>query len=1348
MKQIFREGEVASIKAVISDASIKKLMTLIFHGGAYSSKLTCQLLQLTSVLLEHLHEDISEYRKDILKYVWGVLKSDDTGTKYYGYLAVIRFVAAFETPVKVTLQVYRSLLRSHNTLEKSMVRTALNLLVISLPKRLNADEFQVAIKYTMKIMSEEASSIQQQVHLLECITSHPDVFSRNSSALIPQMMNALSSLGISQTSSSELKELYIVTAKLIFDWNKTEASTPVDGVSKILDALVNYLIKFILLNAEGKSDRITRRVHLQAISLLKSILLPYPNVKINMAIIGRSFDTEDAKEVGPTMTKSDVLTKKGEKTKKPSNKEEIGTKNQGNGITPMVMLASLDILCIVLSCNSVDALFNLNASGVVASCFNNFNYSTFQNKNVQRTLKEFIVKFVSTGGLGLNDNTLISLLENSIVAVARTGESHDTKFRGYLAIDIIEKVCTSYPHFVEPFMSSLASFAMREAAEHIKEVPKSSTFTMTSSKTNIPNATPTLGIFDFACGIGFYVPKSKDSYNSYESVETHSLHEVESLKPALKALIQSLRLLSSSTILSTFSAPRKMYLDVMSGLLDSSSCIPILTSVVAVVGNVLVTSNYFTYSEKEEFLTRIAKIDFIRLPTVTSQILLDMICCIVLSTLGYDLSFVFEYPYRNAKQGREHYDMALEPVIKKIIPICYLSTNKSLRHTALRIFALDTYDCNVVQQHLSSYAAETQCRDGDDIGIIDIPVNCAYDIIYRFLNSDLEYLGNHLSTVVLADLLLVIGNHSRGLPVTSQTGCVELECKLASETIQKSSPYSVFMNNIIVEKSDKNYRRGHLISAIRDIVHGDVATTQSILECCFQAAWGQLSSNEERFALIENIEKLLAMPYHARRLKTGISPSPSNVIQSLLLLVFHLRPTPIIDTLLLPSLTTHYNVHYEVLAYLEKQYTVMQQNRLVDSPESNLALQTIYDLFRYLGDRDTTLAISSSMCSLPGSKFALSLDMHGEVKKSTDAYIALINRADSNKTFMPPKGEVTIWSQRWIEAHRELSQWSLIDEVTSKLGEPSVRMESALKTRNFDKLKLLLDSPSDVSSIGSNDLLLKMSEIALATNDGKFDELKLSKLNTQAAQICLNKWQSLRPGSSGAHRDLYSQFQRLTELRESTRLMIEATAHSSRRSLPDFKTILPSWRLRNPNAFEPMAVWGDLYSWRLYIFDTIASLFNWVERSRLANLHDHSNATIKLARIARKQNLRELSSFLSKDLSTDCMDISDAFAFMREQIAVHQHSSDPDVLRTGLNLVNSTDLTLFNDRHKAEFFRLKSYFYNALNDKSTAHKNLCHTVQICPDYSRGKAHAMNSCALRCYKLITFLTPHHVHGSVD
>ena len=83
---------------------------------------------------------------------------------------------------------------------------------------------------------------------------------------------------------------------------------------------------------------------------------------------------------------------------------------------------------------------------------------------------------------------------------------------------------------------------------------------------------------------------------------------------------------------------------------------------------------------------------------------------------------------------------------------------------------------------------------------------------------------------------------------------------------------------------------------------------------------------------------------------------------------------PMLDAPLLTSLASDYSAHYEVLAYLEKQYLALQRNGLRDSPEFRLVLQGLNELFKFLGDDDVTLAISSAMCSMPGTKFALSLE--------------------------------------------------------------------------------------------------------------------------------------------------------------------------------------------------------------------------------------------------------------------------------------------------------------------------------------------------------------------------------------
>lgn len=92
---------------------------------------------------------------------------------------------------------------------------------------------------------------------------------------------------------------------------------------------------------------------------------------------------------------------------------------------------------------------------------------------------------------------------------------------------------------------------------------------------------------------------------------------------------------------------------------------------------------------------------------------------------------------------------------------------------------------------------------------------------------------------------------------------------------------------------------------------------------------------------------------------------------------------------------------------------------------------------------------------------------------------------------------------------------------------------------------------------------------------------------------------------------------------------------------------------------------------------------------------------------------------LSLSNLTECaMDVQDAFLKLREQVVAYQCSS-PDLLKGGLNLVNSTNLSFFDSRQKAELFRLKAVFLNKLNDKPSSNQAYCNAVQICPAYARA-----------------------------
>lgn len=822
-----------------------------------------------------------------------------------------------------------------------MVQASLHILVPQLEKRLSQDELEVALKYTSKIIQEEGNSVQQLAHLLQCITRHPEVYSRCSSILIPQMVHTLSITSVSPNSlSAELKQLLISVAKLVFDWS----TSPVQQT--VVDALVNFLVKITLLNAEENAELAHHQVHTQAMTLLSRILSSQPKVHLSKVHFERVLALPTAN--GDISTNASDATKKMEKNKTMPNHH--GAEACRN--TTSVYIASLEILSNLLSSQSIDALKSIDAMGVVVRCF--LNDSAVKDKQVQHLLKEFIGN--SIGAFVLNHATLVPLLEESIIAASSsaTGREDEVKVqRSCLAIDIIVNICASNPVFVEPFIGSLLCFAKAFGTTTGVHESQNVTGGLKSP------ATPTLGVFHYACGIGLNSDQMNTDFNlGYKHGEPHVLPG-ERLSAHQRAQIQSIRLLSMSSVLSTFSDTRKRFLETLLLLLDSSTCIPLLMTVVSIMGDLVLKKNKHNYiirSEKEELLLRMAHFDFNKLPVSASQIVVDMICVITLCLRGFD-------PSNHTLTAIEHNHHGTESVMNKLFPICLMSGNCTLRSIALRIFA---------KKKLTSESSSIPFY---------IPDTSPHDMIHHYLNADLECLGNRMHTVLLTDLLLAVSKYEEGVHFegsSSQGGYLRLRRKSAAKNIHEiklkelSEGHSVFVEHLVSKKNETQCGNGNcILSAIRSMIHIDIKTNQSILENCVQAAWKQLPSHDDRIALVEPLEKLLSVPYHNQFLLIEQGIGPSNGIQSILKLAFHLRPMPMIDSQLLTTLAKEYNMHYEVLAYLEQQYLALTRHGLQDSL---VALQNIHELFSSLNDRDVSLAISSAICGMPGTKFALSLD--------------------------------------------------------------------------------------------------------------------------------------------------------------------------------------------------------------------------------------------------------------------------------------------------------------------------------------------------------------------------------------
>jgi transformation/transcription domain-associated protein len=205
------------------DASVVKkfIHEVLFQDGKQivcGDRLRVELLKLSNVFLEYVSSYVEELGKDLIKFCWALLKSDDASCKNWAYVVVCRLISVLEAPSKIILQVYVALLRSHQQEGKNLVRAALDLLVPALPIRLQEKELRKMFEFTNRIMFEEGNSIPQLSHVWHTIVNHPEVFYYRRHQFVPYMINSLNRLGLPPNCPPENRALAVTIVELVVGW--------------------------------------------------------------------------------------------------------------------------------------------------------------------------------------------------------------------------------------------------------------------------------------------------------------------------------------------------------------------------------------------------------------------------------------------------------------------------------------------------------------------------------------------------------------------------------------------------------------------------------------------------------------------------------------------------------------------------------------------------------------------------------------------------------------------------------------------------------------------------------------------------------------------------------------------------------------------------------------------------------------------------------------------------------------------------------------------------------------------------------------------------------------------------
>lgn len=153
-------------------------------------------------------------------------KYADNSVRHSGNILICRFLRAFESPSKITKEVYVGLLRGMQPESKLMAKEALDILTPVLPQRVpelapppvsHLPQWAIWIR---RVLVEEQQSAAQLSSIYSLIIRHHELFYSIRELFVPHMLNSITRMGIIPSAAYDTRQLSIDVLELILNWEK------------------------------------------------------------------------------------------------------------------------------------------------------------------------------------------------------------------------------------------------------------------------------------------------------------------------------------------------------------------------------------------------------------------------------------------------------------------------------------------------------------------------------------------------------------------------------------------------------------------------------------------------------------------------------------------------------------------------------------------------------------------------------------------------------------------------------------------------------------------------------------------------------------------------------------------------------------------------------------------------------------------------------------------------------------------------------------------------------------------------------------------------------------------------
>ncbi|KAG1145231.1 hypothetical protein G6F37_006937 [Rhizopus arrhizus] len=1280
--------------------------------------LCIELLQLTATMVQYAPQLLADRRKEVIKFGWNFLRLEDATIKQAAYVLIAHFIAAYDTPSKITIQIYAALLRAHSSEARVLVKQGLDIIAPVLPQRIvtqNNERVPTWIRLTRKVVVEDTHSISQMVNVYQLLIRHSDLFFEYREHFLPQIVNTLPKLGLLQNATPEHKLLTVELAELIIKWEKKRIN-----LQKEKQEIGEEDKRSPKRKLDSMNDSSNTSDHHSLESPTKKVQVEISPGQMEGIQSAASHETD--REYAPSVIlRENVIGY--------LVRLSCGVYNPADIIHKRLVLRTIELVKSLLSPDlwpDVHIRLNHLERPLIFKEVNDITAASvcsaleILNADINHRPTEWFIS---------NMARLHRLLEASI-------KSENSRIQAALypvLVRIMEAI-----HQNNLSLKSAKSMEASESVSEIQvkkeEIDPATVFGLTpmdedndSKNTDLVTQENTIEqppeIASFINLIGSTIQDGLNNMTNLHGIlkllHAASSSESEYLDPYIPGISTMVQLLTKEHTMppeSPSETPpetppesdiallilglsllnkrvghleddRRWFLTCLIQLIEKSDDIQLLNTILQMLSEWVRNKDepMPTVKEKASLLGKMMMVEARKDPNLTEDF----------------LKLVLEI-YNNPELAKSELTLRLEQAFL---------FGTSHKNAEIRSQLMDIFNNNIDRSLFGRLNYILGIQSWESLGHT-FWLHQAVDLLLGAvkINTDVS--------VPFALKVKPIGIF--GSDKQTQSEDTEMD-PVPEEVVQIIQKHREFLCSLQQESS------GKMLLDIRQLQYLDDSTAYKLWVDLFPICWKSLTSVEQH-DITKVLIALLSKDYHSKQ-----SERRPNVVQALLDGASKTAPVVQLPAHLVKYLGKTHNCWHIAIEILQKQ---ARTGRLIDvmkeeQMSQQRTLDSLSELYSTLNEDDMFYGLWRRRSVYTETNMTVSCEQCGMWQQAQHMYENVQIKARGG-ILAHTESECMLWEDHWINCTQKLQQWDVLSDLAKLDNNSNLLLECAWRlsdwTADRESLEQSLQQTFDYSLPR-----LKVFEgfLSLIKSQTSQDEMpEFNRICEEGVQLALRKWHSLPPVVSHSHLPLLQTFQQYLELSEASQIfnsLSNTTAQNLDQKSTELRSILTTWRERLPNMWDDIDVWSDLVAWRQHIFNAINRTYlplipllqHPVGQANAGSSHSyayrgyHETAWIinRFAHVARKHQLYDVCiNYLTKIYTLPNIEIQEAFLKLREQAkCYYQNTSE---LTAGLDVINNTNLMYFTHQQKAEFFTLKGMFLAKMQHYNEANEAFVNAVQI------------------------------------